>query len=64
MTPPQVRMLNRLAKEHAGMAGGIVLRQEPTDQRLNDRCGNPLIGWCAVTYSIPLVRSNKFCRRA
>ena len=33
----QVRMLNRLAKEHASMAGGIVLRQEPTDQRLNDR---------------------------
>ena len=32
-------MLNRLAKEHATMAGGIVLRQEPSDQspRLNDR---------------------------
>ena len=33
-------MLNRLAKEHASMAGGIVLRQEPTDVRLNDRCGS------------------------
>ena len=38
----QVRMLNRLAKEHASMAGGIVLRQEPTDQRLNDRCSTLL----------------------
>lgn len=37
----QVRVLGRLAKEHASMAGGvgIMLRQDPVDQtpRLNER---------------------------